>query len=120
MSAYTNLVRGGNGKIREQDVSPLANIFSQHSNPTIRQRFVFLVSDYVDPQMQYVPSADGKEEETKTKSEVPKLNVGPWCQALQTLDTESGVEEVDRALELLNAYNPDSCPLPRNSSREDL
>ncbi|KAG0025516.1 nucleotide exchange factor sil1 [Podila clonocystis] len=120
MSAYTNLVRGGNGKIREQDVVPLANIFSQHSNPTIRQRFVFLVSDYVDPQMQYVPSANGKEEKTKTKLEVPKLNVGPWCQALQTLDTESGVEEVDRALELLNAYNPDSCPLPRNSSREDL
>ncbi|KAG0089021.1 nucleotide exchange factor sil1 [Podila epicladia] len=118
MSAYTNLVRGGNGKIREQDVAPLAKIFNQHSNPTIRQRFVFLVSDYVDPQMQYIPTADGKEE--KTTSEVPKLNVGPWCQVLQTLDTESGVEEVDRALELLNSYNPESCPLPANSSREDL
>ncbi|KFH63448.1 hypothetical protein MVEG_10857 [Podila verticillata NRRL 6337] len=118
MSAYTNLVRGGNGKIRDQDVAPLAKIFSQHSNSNIRQRFVFLVSDYVDPQMQYVPSMDGKEE--KTKPEVPKLNVGPWCQALQTLDTDSGVEEVDRALELLNAYNPYACPLSSNATKEEL
>ncbi|KAG0344948.1 hypothetical protein BG004_004057 [Podila humilis] len=123
LSAYTNLVRGGNGKIRSRDVQPLARIFDRHTDPFIRQKFVYLVTDYVDPEMQYVAaSTDDKETESETKSlpTFSKLNIGPWCQALQAPGVAEEVEEIDRALELLNAYNPDACPLYVNSSREDL
>ncbi|KAF9422278.1 nucleotide exchange factor sil1 [Podila epigama] len=122
LSAYTNLVRGGNGKIREKDVRPLAKIFTDQSSPAIRQKFVYMVTDYVDPDMQYnaTSSSSSSSQSSGKEEKVPKLNVGPWCEILQEPALGEDIEQVDQALNLLHSYNPDACPLSNNKNREEL
>ncbi|KAG0219913.1 hypothetical protein BGX31_011124, partial [Mortierella sp. GBA43] len=53
--AYGSLVRGGHNRfIRDKDIVRLAKLYKESTDPEFRRKCVYIMSDFVDPDMQFV------------------------------------------------------------------
>ncbi|KAF9121192.1 hypothetical protein BGW39_010778 [Mortierella sp. 14UC] len=146
MFAYSSLVRGSQhpGLIQDDDVARLANIYNKSTDPQFRRKCVYLMSDFADPDMQFVPanndttttedassnSAAAEAAATaaaEVAAAVAPVNVGPWCESLQQENKTSKEREdqddwevIDRAVELLHASYPDTCILAGSRFKDEL
>ncbi|KAF9297738.1 hypothetical protein BGZ88_009150 [Linnemannia elongata] len=144
--AYSSLVRGSqhqNALIQDDDIERLAQIYNRSTDPIFRRKCVYLMSDFADPDMKFIPStndttADAADSNTadaaaavakedESAAAVTPANVGPWCETLQqenktTRDGEDHEdwEIIDRAVELLHASYPDTCILAGARSKDEL
>ncbi|KAG9069761.1 hypothetical protein KI688_009086 [Linnemannia hyalina] len=142
--AYSSLVRGSqhqNALIQDDDIERLAQIYNKSTDSVFRRKCVYLMSDFADPDMQFIPStndtaadaADSKTadsavvvEEGDAAVAVTPTNVGPWCETLQENKTTQDGEDqddweiIDRAVELLHASYPDTCILTGVRSKDEL
>ncbi|KAG0271466.1 hypothetical protein BGZ95_000718 [Linnemannia exigua] len=136
MFAYSSLTRGNQnpGVIQDDDIKRLANIYNRSTDPQFRRKCVYLMSDFADPDMQYIPTNnDTTTNESSSSSnaaeaavEVAPVNVGPWCETLQqennktTGEDQDDWEVIDRAVEFLHASYPDTCVLASSRSKDEL
>ncbi|KAF9907062.1 nucleotide exchange factor sil1 [Linnemannia zychae] len=145
MFAYSNLVRGSQhpGLIQDDDVARLANIYNKSTDPQFRRKCVYLMSDFADPDMQFIPANNDTTTEDAINNNsgaeaapavaredvdaVASVNVGPWCESLQKKNKTSQEGEdqddwvvIDRAIELLRASYPDTCIVTGSRSKDEL
>ncbi|KAF9585610.1 hypothetical protein BGW38_001572 [Lunasporangiospora selenospora] len=139
--AYASLVRGGNSHpshvfMQDDDVARLAAIFKKSDDYFFQRKCIYLMSDFADPEMQYVlddSNDDGNEDSGSSASqsngswEHPTVNVGPWCEALQHIDLRKGHDDehpewliIENAVEMLHTTYPDSCVLKSNRPHDEL
>ncbi|KAF9148889.1 hypothetical protein BG015_009370 [Linnemannia schmuckeri] len=142
--AYSSLVRGSQHQravIQDDDIERLAQIYNKSTDPVFRRKCVYLMSDFADPDMQFIPSANDTAAEAsdsntaeataiveeKAALAVTPVNVGPWCETLQQENkTAEGGEHhddweiIDRAVELLHASYPDTCILTGARLKDEL
>ncbi|KAF9541086.1 hypothetical protein EC957_003413 [Mortierella hygrophila] len=142
--AYSSLVRGSQHQsalIQDDDIERLAQIYNKSADPIFRRKCVYLMSDFADPDMQFIPStndttADAADSNTADSAAaveegdaavtVTPTNVGPWCETLQENKTTQDGEDqedweiIDRAVELLHASYPDTCILTSTRSKDEL
>ncbi|KAG0286732.1 hypothetical protein BGZ97_007330 [Linnemannia gamsii] len=145
MFAYSSLIRGSqhqNSLIQDDDILRLANIYNKSTDPQFRRKCVYLMSDFADPDMQFISSSNdtaapndtadsnsGVSEPAAVGEEaVTPVNVGPWCETLQQenktaqdgADQDGDWEIIDRAVELLHASYPDTCILTGARTKDEL
>ncbi|KAF8937367.1 hypothetical protein BGZ58_002823 [Dissophora ornata] len=133
--AYGSLVRGSNNDfIQDGDIRRLANIYNSSSDPTFKRKLIYIMSDFADPDMQFVKvtdnedGLDGKDNNGSTSmtvTERPDVDVGPWCETLlqenqtsQDGDEHEDWEIIERAVDLLHASYPETCVLTDNNRDE--
>ncbi|KAF9099104.1 hypothetical protein BGX29_007297 [Mortierella sp. GBA35] len=139
MFAYSSLVRGSqHGFIQDDDIIRLANVYNKSTDSQFRRKCVYLMSDFADPDMQFIP-AENSNDTTSTgisssssdngaiAEDVAPVDVGPWCETLQQENKTSQDGEIhedweiiDRAVELLHASFPDTCILAGARSKDEL
>ncbi|KAK3841689.1 MAG: hypothetical protein J3R72DRAFT_475352 [Linnemannia gamsii] len=136
MFAYSSLIRGNQhpGVIQDDDIERLAIIYNKSTDPQFRRKCVYLMSDFADPDMQYIPAEESSNSSNAAEAAdaaepavvVAPVNVGPWCETLQqennktTEEDQDDWEVVDRAVELLHASYPSTCILTASRSKDEL
>ncbi|KAF9931827.1 hypothetical protein FBU30_009523 [Linnemannia zychae] len=140
--AYSSLVRGAQYPIiQDDDIVRLAAIYNKSTDPQFRRKCIYLMSDFADPDMHFVPVEDDTTPDNSTNNETaapdashsedsivtPPVNVAPWCESLQRENrtNQDGEENedweiIDRAVELLNAQFPDTCILTGVRGKDEL
>ncbi|KAI1298321.1 hypothetical protein EDD11_006803 [Mortierella claussenii] len=128
--AYGSLVRGtsaDNDFIRDDDISRLAEVYRKSTDPSFKRKCVYVMSDFADPDMQFVSADDTMTAETEnghaqeeknagghddfesinrtesmTVVEKNAVDVGPWCEMLQQENlTVSGAGEKHEDWEII-------------------
>ncbi|KAF9351456.1 hypothetical protein BGX26_010556 [Mortierella sp. AD094] len=141
VTAYGSLVRGSNNEfILDEDVLRLAQTYSKSTDPTFKRKLVYIMSDFADPDMQYVSTSDNDTTLTTTEDvsdenlnsttgsmtvvENISVDVGPWC---ETLQQERKIDEngedweiIHRTVDLLHASYPETCILTNGNIRDEL
>ncbi|KAG0307919.1 hypothetical protein BGZ98_009485 [Dissophora globulifera] len=138
--AYGSLVRGGsnNAFIQDEDIRRLAAVYNKSTDATFKRKCVYLMSDFADPDMQFVKVSDvdnTKDGESKDSNQTKfltmidkiDLDVGPWCETLQQENKSSEYNQVhedweiiERAVDLLHASYPDTCILTNSKLKDEL
>ncbi|KAG0234706.1 hypothetical protein BGW41_001026 [Actinomortierella wolfii] len=139
LTAFGNLVRGNQNILTNYDIAKFAAIFTNSTDPIFRRKCAMFMTDFADPDMRKevaddkvnqniqatftskqdlptnIPSWIPPEEIEQPENVEPlKVNVGPWCAALQEnnyqgKDSDSSREAIADAIKMLSKTFPDSC-----------
>ncbi|KAF9204733.1 hypothetical protein BGZ49_004950 [Haplosporangium sp. Z 27] len=137
VTAYGSLVRGGNEFILDEDVERLSEVYKKSTDPTFKRKLIYIMSDFADPDMQFVSTSDTTEGESSNKNlnttgsmtvvDKGSVDVGPWCETLQfeNQTTQDGEEHEDweiihRAVNILHDSYPETCIITNGKIRDEL
>ncbi|KAF9109084.1 hypothetical protein BGX27_008025 [Mortierella sp. AM989] len=146
-TAYGSLVRGSRNEFFQvEDIVRLGQLYSKSNDPTFKRKVIYIMSDFADPDMQYLSTSDNdtttaeedghnessnSTKESMTVVEKSNVNVGPWCESLQheLLGGEHGSqvndghedwEIIHHALDMLHKSYPETCQIFYDKRRIEL
>ncbi|KAF9429437.1 nucleotide exchange factor sil1 [Entomortierella beljakovae] len=133
LGAFGSLIRCStkdHNYIGDEVITRFAQLYKNTNDEQVKNRIIFIMSDFADPEMQedIVDSSNEEDNDmgnstnptTQTQVVVKKINVGPWCEVLQQEDQAKYQKYIEDALEFLHGSYPETCILVQKKVKDEL